>query len=137
MPLPQQWRGQAGTAAALPLAALLAACCGAGPAAARGADAPTVQDIAAQIKRQYDSVKSLHVKWRTTVDNVLLPLEIVEPYRSNFKAHRAEYEESDEEQRDGNDDAETAHRIAAIRTGPEAREGLAAFFAKRKPGWAP
>jgi NitT/TauT family transport system ATP-binding protein len=24
--------------------------------------------------------------WRTTVNNVLLPLEIVEPYRSNFKA---------------------------------------------------
>ena len=23
--------------------------------------------------------------WRTTMDNVLLPLEIVEPYRSNFK----------------------------------------------------
>jgi NitT/TauT family transport system ATP-binding protein len=31
--------------------------------------------------------------WRTTVDNVLLPLEIVEPYRANFKAKRAEYEE--------------------------------------------
>jgi hypothetical protein len=31
--------------------------------------------------------------WRTTVDNVLLPLEIVEPYRSNFKAKRQEYEE--------------------------------------------
>ncbi|TAK83945.1 MAG: ABC transporter ATP-binding protein [Aquabacterium sp.] len=31
--------------------------------------------------------------WRTTVDNVLLPLEIVEPYRSTFKAKRAEYEE--------------------------------------------
>jgi NitT/TauT family transport system ATP-binding protein len=31
--------------------------------------------------------------WRTTVDNVLLPLEIVEPYRGNFKARRAEYEE--------------------------------------------
>ena len=30
--------------------------------------------------------------WRTTVDNVLLPLEIVEPYRSSFKARRAEYE---------------------------------------------
>ena len=30
--------------------------------------------------------------WRTTLDNVLLPLEIVEPYRSNFKAKRAEYE---------------------------------------------
>jgi NitT/TauT family transport system ATP-binding protein len=29
--------------------------------------------------------------WRTTVDNVLLPLEIVEPYRSQFKARRAEY----------------------------------------------
>jgi len=29
--------------------------------------------------------------WRTTLDNVLLPLEIVEPYRSNFKARRAEY----------------------------------------------
>jgi NitT/TauT family transport system ATP-binding protein len=31
--------------------------------------------------------------WRTTVDNVLLPLEIVEPYRSQFKAKRAEYAE--------------------------------------------
>ena len=30
--------------------------------------------------------------WRTTIDNVLLPLEIVEPHRSNFKAKRAEYE---------------------------------------------
>jgi len=29
--------------------------------------------------------------WRTTLDNVLLPLEIVEPYRSNFKAQRKEY----------------------------------------------
>ncbi|MDH4290764.1 MAG: ABC transporter ATP-binding protein, partial [Aquincola sp.] len=29
--------------------------------------------------------------WRTTLDNVLLPLEIVEPYRSNFKARRVEY----------------------------------------------
>ena len=31
--------------------------------------------------------------WRTTVDNVLLPLEIVEPYRSNFKQQRKTYEE--------------------------------------------
>lgn len=30
--------------------------------------------------------------WRTTLDNVLLPLEIVEPYRSNFKEKKAEYE---------------------------------------------
>ena len=30
--------------------------------------------------------------WRTTLDNVLLPLEIVEPYRSSFKARRQEYE---------------------------------------------
>ncbi len=30
--------------------------------------------------------------WRTTVDNVLLPLEIVEPHRSQFKAKRAEYQ---------------------------------------------
>ena len=29
--------------------------------------------------------------WRTTVDNVMLPLEIVEPYRSSFKQRRAEY----------------------------------------------
>jgi NitT/TauT family transport system ATP-binding protein len=29
--------------------------------------------------------------WRTTLDNVLLPLEIVEPYRSNFKSKKAEY----------------------------------------------
>ena len=31
--------------------------------------------------------------WRTTLDNVLLPLEIVEPYRSSFKRKRAEYEQ--------------------------------------------
>ena len=31
--------------------------------------------------------------WRTTIDNVLLPLEIVEPYRSNFKSKRKEYED--------------------------------------------
>jgi NitT/TauT family transport system ATP-binding protein len=31
--------------------------------------------------------------WRTTLDNVLLPLEIVEPYRSNFRAKRADYAE--------------------------------------------
>jgi len=30
--------------------------------------------------------------WRTTVANVLLPLEIVEPHRSQFKARRAEFE---------------------------------------------
>ena len=29
--------------------------------------------------------------WRTTLDNVLLPLEIVEPWRSNFRARRGEY----------------------------------------------
>jgi NitT/TauT family transport system ATP-binding protein len=29
--------------------------------------------------------------WRTTLDNVLLPLEIVEPYRSSFKQKKAEY----------------------------------------------
>ena len=29
--------------------------------------------------------------WRTTLDNVLLPLEIVEPHRSRFRARRAEY----------------------------------------------
>ena len=31
--------------------------------------------------------------WRTTLDNVLLPLEIVEPYRSQFKDRRAEFVE--------------------------------------------
>jgi len=30
--------------------------------------------------------------WRTTVQNVMLPLEIVEPYRSSFKQKKAEYE---------------------------------------------
>jgi NitT/TauT family transport system ATP-binding protein len=30
--------------------------------------------------------------WRTTLANVLLPLEIVEPYRSSFKQKREEYE---------------------------------------------
>jgi NitT/TauT family transport system ATP-binding protein len=31
--------------------------------------------------------------WRTTLDNVLLPLEIVEPYRSSFRTKRDEYAE--------------------------------------------
>lgn len=31
--------------------------------------------------------------WRTTLDNVLLPLEIVEPYRGTFKRDRAQYVE--------------------------------------------
>jgi NitT/TauT family transport system ATP-binding protein len=31
--------------------------------------------------------------WRTTLANVLLPLEIVEPYRSQFKARRREFED--------------------------------------------
>jgi NitT/TauT family transport system ATP-binding protein len=31
--------------------------------------------------------------WRTTLSNVLLPLEIVEPFRSQFKAKRKEFEE--------------------------------------------
>ncbi|MFM9993302.1 MAG: ABC transporter ATP-binding protein [Burkholderiaceae bacterium] len=30
--------------------------------------------------------------WRTTLDNVLLPLEIVEPYRTHFKEKKDEYE---------------------------------------------
>jgi len=29
--------------------------------------------------------------WRSTIDNVLLPLEIVEPYRSQFRARREEF----------------------------------------------
>jgi NitT/TauT family transport system ATP-binding protein len=31
--------------------------------------------------------------WRTTLQNVLLPLEIVEPYRSSFREKKAEYAE--------------------------------------------
>ena len=31
--------------------------------------------------------------WRTTLDNVLLPLEIVEPYRTSFRQRRAEHVE--------------------------------------------
>ena len=30
--------------------------------------------------------------WRTTLDNVLLPLEIVEPFRTQFKARKREFE---------------------------------------------
>jgi NitT/TauT family transport system ATP-binding protein len=30
--------------------------------------------------------------WRTTMENVLLPLEIVEPHRSRFRSHKAEYQ---------------------------------------------
>jgi len=29
--------------------------------------------------------------WRTTLDNILLPLEIVEPHRSRLRKHKAEY----------------------------------------------
>jgi NitT/TauT family transport system ATP-binding protein len=29
--------------------------------------------------------------WRTVIDNVMLPLEIVEPHRSRFRANKAEY----------------------------------------------
>jgi NitT/TauT family transport system ATP-binding protein len=29
--------------------------------------------------------------WRTVIENILLPLEIVDPYRSNFRSHKAEY----------------------------------------------
>ncbi len=31
--------------------------------------------------------------WRTTIDNVLLPLEIVEPFRSQFRQRKAEFAE--------------------------------------------
>jgi NitT/TauT family transport system ATP-binding protein len=31
--------------------------------------------------------------WRTTLENVLLPLEIVEPHRSQFRARKAEYQD--------------------------------------------
>ena len=30
--------------------------------------------------------------WRTTMDNILLPLEVVEPYKRRFRSNRAEYE---------------------------------------------
>lgn len=29
--------------------------------------------------------------WRTTLDNILLPLEVVEPHKQRFRAHKAEY----------------------------------------------
>jgi NitT/TauT family transport system ATP-binding protein len=31
--------------------------------------------------------------WRTTMDNVLLPMEVVEPHKRRFRRHRKEYEE--------------------------------------------
>ena len=31
--------------------------------------------------------------WRSTLENVLLPLEIVEPHASRFRSHQAEYRE--------------------------------------------
>ncbi len=31
--------------------------------------------------------------WRTVLDNLMLPLEIVEPYRSNFRSKKGEYRE--------------------------------------------
>jgi NitT/TauT family transport system ATP-binding protein len=42
--------------------------------------------------------------WRTTLDNVLLPLEIVEPYKANFKASRAEYADRARVGLQGNED---------------------------------
>jgi NitT/TauT family transport system ATP-binding protein len=30
--------------------------------------------------------------WRTTLDNVLLPMEVVEPHKRRFRSHRAEYD---------------------------------------------
>src|SRR3981081_2197567 len=33
------------------------------------------------------------VPWRTTMDNILLPMEVVEPHKRNFRRNRAEYEE--------------------------------------------
>src|SRR6266849_272984 len=30
--------------------------------------------------------------WRTTMDKILLPLEVVEPHKRRFRSHRAEYE---------------------------------------------
>lgn len=35
--------------------------------------------------------------WRTVIDNLLLPLEIVEPYRSSFRAKKAEYRQKAED----------------------------------------
>ncbi len=34
--------------------------------------------------------------WRTVIDNLMLPLEIVEPYRSNFRSKKGEYRERGE-----------------------------------------
>src|ERR1044071_3575280 len=31
--------------------------------------------------------------WRTTMDNILLPMEVVEPHKRRFRSNRAEYEE--------------------------------------------
>jgi NitT/TauT family transport system ATP-binding protein len=31
--------------------------------------------------------------WRTTMDNILLPMEVVEPHKRHFRRNRAEYEE--------------------------------------------
>ena len=30
--------------------------------------------------------------WRTTIDNILLPMEVVEPHKRRFRRNRAEYE---------------------------------------------
>ncbi len=35
--------------------------------------------------------------WRTVIENVLLPLEIVEPYRSQFRSKKAEYRQKAED----------------------------------------
>jgi NitT/TauT family transport system ATP-binding protein len=43
------------------------------------------------IQSALESHNSSLLPWRTTLDNVLLPLEIVEPHRSRFRAHKHEY----------------------------------------------
>src|SRR6185369_9907567 len=56
---------------------------------ATGLKAPTRGEIDVEGVRVTRTLKP----WRTTLDNVLLPLEIVEPYRSTFKRDRDKFAE--------------------------------------------
>src|SRR3954464_5840574 len=50
------------------------------------------REVGAPVKRPRMAFQNpTMLPWRTTLDNMLLPLEIVEPHRSRLRRHKAEY----------------------------------------------